>query len=216
MSGGEVKTVLVLVAMKEEALPFIEVHGLLKVQDWTSKKLPFRAFRGTVNGMDTVLVWAGLDERYNVNNVATTAATLSAFTSLQAFQPDLVISAGTAGGFSEAGAAIADVFLSTKCVYHSRRIPSSVNSREMEEYGFGHFRSPALAGMSKACGLKQGVVSTSDSLDFTPKDLQLMRQEGAVVKEMEAAAIAWVCRTLDVPFISLNAITDLIDGDNNS
>ena len=30
------------------------------------------------------------------------------------------------------------------------------------------------------------------SLDASPRDLAIMRQEGAVVKEMEAAAIAWV------------------------
>ena len=37
------------------------------------------------------------------------------------------------------------------------------------------------------------VVSTGDSLDHTATDLEIMRSEGAQVKEMEAAAIAWVC-----------------------
>jgi nucleoside phosphorylase len=28
---------------------------------------------------------------------------------------------------------------------------------------------------------------------------------------MEAAAIAWVCKQLDVPFVALKAITDVVD-----
>ena len=31
------------------------------------------------------------------------------------------------------------------------------------------------------------------------------------MKEMEAAAIAWVCKQLDVPFLALKAITDVVD-----
>ena len=51
-----------------------------------------------------------------------------------------------------------------------------------EEYGFGHFRSPSLARLATMAGLKQGVVSTGDSLDASSTDLAIMRQEGAVVK----------------------------------
>ena len=42
--------------------------------------------------------------------------------------------------------------------------------------------------------------------------MQLMMAEGAVVKEMEAAAVAWVCQQLGVPFFALKAITDIVDG----
>ena len=33
------------------------------------------------------------------------------------------------------------------------------------------------------------------------------------IQEMEAAAIAWVCGLLGVPFVALKSITDLVDGD---
>ena len=39
-----------------------------------------------------------------------------------------------------------------------------------------------------------------------------MLGEGAVVKEMEAAAVAWVCQQLGVPFVALKTVTDLVDG----
>ena len=84
--------------------------------------------------------------------------------------PDLVLSVGTAGGFAQRGATIGDVFLSTKCVFHARRIPEASRTEKpnpnvvvLEEYGFGHFRSPDLVGLAHAANLKQGVVTTSDS-----------------------------------------------------
>ena len=39
-----------------------------------------------------------------------------------------------------------------------------------------------------------------------------MAGEGASVKEMEAAAVAWTCQQLGVPFVALKGITDLVDG----
>ena len=56
-------------------------------------------------------------------------------------------------------------------------------------------------------------MSTSDSLDASPRDLELLRAEGAAVKEMEAAAIAWVCQQLHVDFFALKSITDIVDRD---
>src|SRR5690606_22944711 len=60
-------------------------------------------------------------------------------------------------------------------------------------------------------GLKVGVVSTGDSLDCSPEDLARLVAHGACVKEMEAAAIAWVCELHRVPLVLLKAITDLVD-----
>jgi 5'-methylthioadenosine nucleosidase len=155
--------------------------------------------------------------------VATTAAAVSTYASIAHFKPDIVISAGTAGGFSELGASIGDVYISTKCIFHGRRIPISFGgdaikskSRHLEEYGFGHFRSPPLYRLAKCLQAKQGVVSSSDSLDCTAMDFELLRSEGAVVKEMESAAVAWVCQQLGVTFFALKAITDIVDGPRKS
>jgi adenosylhomocysteine nucleosidase/5'-methylthioadenosine nucleosidase len=42
--------------------------------------------------------------------------------------------------------------------------------------------------------------------------MELMLSEGAVVKEMEAAAVAWVCKQVNIPFAALKGVTDLVDG----
>ena len=113
---------------------------------------------------------------------------------------------------------VEDVFLSTKCVFHARRIPEASRSEKsnpnvvvLEEYGFGHFRSPNLVGLAHAAKLKQGVVATSDSLDTTEKDMELMMAEGVTVKEMEATAVAWVCHIAAIPFAAIKSITDIVD-----
>ncbi len=93
-------------------------------------------------------MWNGRDTRYNCNSVATTAAAVTAYAACVALRPQLVVSAGTCGGFSSMGGSIGDLYVSSKCVFHARRIPAQHapdgSSAGLEEYGFGHFRSAPL------------------------------------------------------------------------
>ena len=209
------RRVLIVVAMEQEVQPLIEHFRLPRLPHSFLAGSPMVAWGGMLpdRPLELHIVWCGQDARYGNNNVGTAAAAVSTYASCAAFgAPDLVLSVGTAGGFSAHGAEIGDVYLSTKCVFHSRRIPGAAGDGELEESGFGHYRSPPLLGLARTAGLKLGVVSTSDSLDATPLDLQLMAGEGASVKEMEAAAVAWTCQQLGVPFVALKGITDLVDG----
>jgi 5'-methylthioadenosine nucleosidase len=61
-------------------------------------------------------------------------------------------------------------------------------------------------------GFRQGVVSTGNSLDYTDQCMMIMNEHGAVVKEMEAAAVAEVCRDHGIPFTAVKAVTDIVDG----
>lgn len=212
---GCVRHIIVIVAMEQEVTPLVQRFDLKPAgRRCFLPGAPFVAWVGKVDNGRILMhaVWCGRDTRFgNVNNVASQAAAVATYAALAAFgSPDLLISAGTAGGFAAAGAAVGDVFLSSKCVFHSRRIPGEEGL--LEEYGFGHYRSPPLGGLAANAGLKLGVVSTSDSLDAAEMDLALMRSEGAAVKEMEAAAVAWVCQVLSVPFVAVKAITDIVDG----
>lgn len=60
--------------------------------------------------------------------------------------------------------------------------------------------------------LKTGVVSTGNSLDFSDVDKQVMDTYKGSVKDMEAAAVGWVANLLQIPFIAVKAITDIVDG----
>lgn len=60
---------------------------------------PCVAYTGTHGGLQVVLVWAGKCPTTGVDNVGTVPAALATYLGCLAYKPDLVISAGTAGGF---------------------------------------------------------------------------------------------------------------------
>jgi len=62
-------------------------------------------------------------------------------------------------------------------------------------------------------GFKQGVVSTGNSLDFTNMCMTRMLDSSAAVKDMESAAVAYVCRLWGTPMVALKAVTDIVDGE---
>ena len=68
-----------------------------------------------------------------------------------------------------------------------------------------------------------GNVSTSNSLDHTERDDEFMLENNAHVKDMEAAAIAWVIENCystsnsngneeTLPFFAIKVVTDIVDG----
>ena len=74
-------------------------------------------------------------------------------------------------------------------------------------------RSPAadLRAHAAALGCRLGIVTTGDSLDESPDDAARILESGAEVKEMEAAAVAWIAGLHGVPVGAVKAITDLVD-----
>ena len=44
----------------------------------------------------------------------------------------------------------------------------------------------------------------------------MMLENDASVKDMEAAAIAYVCELAGVPFFALKVVTDIVDGDRTT
>lgn len=162
---------------------------------------------GEVRGASVHLITNGRDARHGVDLIGTQAATLSTAQAIEHLGPDLVISAGTCGGFRSRGGAIGDVYLASgELRYHDRRVPLP----GFHESSLGAYPCADLIGLARELGLKTGVVTTGDALDAT--DSCHKRMEGASVKEMEAAAVGWVCSLAGVPVTCLKAVTDLVDG----
>ncbi|KXZ47923.1 hypothetical protein GPECTOR_32g536 [Gonium pectorale] len=196
--------------MEAEAQPLIQALGLK--EDAPPKIVgpaPCVTFSGEHDGLKVHVVWNGKDRDTGVDNVGTVPASLSTYLAVMAFKPDVVISAGTAGGFKAQGAAIGDVFLGTAVINHDRRIPLP----NFDKYGIGYSLCLATPGLQEALSLKQGVVSSGNSLDYTDKCMEIMAQHSVAVKEMEAAAIAWACNLYHVPLMCVKAVTDIVDGD---
>ena len=58
-----------------------------------------------------------------------------------------------------------------------------------------------------------GMVSSGNSLDYTEQDMTFMTSNKVAVKEMEAAAVAWVAAMFKAPMFCLKSITDIVDGE---
>ena len=63
--------------------------------------------------------------------------------------------------------------------------------------------------------MQSGLVSSGNSLDYTIQDMAFMQEQKVAVKEMEAAAIAWVAALFKIPMFSLKSVTDIVDGKAN-
>lgn len=61
---------------------------------------PCVTWSGPVSGLQVHIAWNGRCATHGVDQVGTTAAALTTYLAVQAFKPDVVISAGTAGGFN--------------------------------------------------------------------------------------------------------------------
>lgn len=189
-------------AMSGEAEPYLARRAFTELD--TDPVFGFRFYRRDAE----VVAVAGAHPRFGVDNIGSVAAAMLSRSLFERYAPERVISAGTAGGFEGKGGAIGDVYLGKEVVvFHDRRIPMP----GYEAMGNGHFPVECDRELATRHGLKLGVVSTGDSLDCTATDLQRMMVHDAAVKEMEAAAIAWVCEFYGKPLVLLKAITDLVD-----
>ncbi len=214
---GVVKNIVILMAMHDEALPIVKALGLQENQQVMPNALPFRCFQSTSNlgssSLSITLIISGQDSRYQVDNIGCEAATLMAYQAISLFRPDLLISAGTAGGFASLGADIGTIYISDDYfVFHDRVVPLP----GFEEAGIGRFPAANLKQMASKLGFKTGVISTGSSLEKNLKDQLVLKRHQVVAKEMEAAAIAWVAMLHQVPVAAVKSITNLVDQDNQS
>jgi 5'-methylthioadenosine nucleosidase len=125
------------------------------------------------------------------------------------FAPDLLLNAGTAGGFKYQGGAIGDVYLCSGVAYHDRHIPIP----GFVEYGFYKRPTHATPNLLASAGFKSGVISTGNSLETMPKDMEFLKSNDACVKDMEAAGLAEMASHYKTPFVAIKAVTDIVDGD---
>src|SRR4051812_34750738 len=117
-----VRSILFVIAMQAEADPIRDAFGLSGSGMPLEPPLPPVFYATTFSGLKLHIVVNGQDPMYNLDSFGTDAATLSTYLGIKAFSPDLVISAGVAGGF-KSRAEIGDVYLSQDSVrYFDRRV----------------------------------------------------------------------------------------------
>ncbi|XAR59074.1 Methylthioadenosine nucleosidase [Bertholletia excelsa] len=205
-----ISNIVIIIAMQTEALPLVNRFELQEDLDSTFPKgVPWVRYFGTYKDLNINLMWPGKDKALGVDSVGTISASLVTYASIQALQPDLIINAGTAGGFKAKGAGIGDIFLASDVAFHDRRIPIPV----FDMYGVGLRKACSTPKLLKTLNLKVGKLSTGDSLDMSPRDEESINANDATIKDMEGAAIAYVADLLKVPAVFVKAVTDIVDGE---
>ncbi|KAL1801781.1 hypothetical protein ACET3Z_030428 [Daucus carota] len=209
-SKRPISTIAIIMAMQTEALPLIDkFHLSLALDSLFPNGVPWVRYHGTYNDLYINIVLPGKDVVLGVDNVGTVCASLITYASIQALQPDLIINAGTAGGFKAKGACIGDVFLVSEVAFHDRRIPIPL----FDLYGVSQRQAFSTPNMSKDIKLKAGKLSTGDSMDMCPMDESSIIANDATLKDMEGAAVAYVADLLKIPAIFMKAVTDIVDGE---
>lgn len=204
---------LVPIVMEQEAKPFVEHLGLSQVEGFFPSHTPFLAFEGKSGDCQVTVITFGKDQVYGtgVDNAGTVPSSLATFLALSNNKEtkfDLVINAGTSGGFQRKGMDIGSVVLTTGVANHDRRIPIP----GFDAYGIGKITTLDPSKMAEALGYQTGVCTTGNSLDKVEKDDELMLSNDASVKDMEAGAIAWVCQMCSTPYLGVKVVTDIVDG----
>lgn len=201
-----------IIAMQAEAQPFIEHYGVKEVPGFFSP-LPCRLYRTDIAGASGNPVRLNIvcnGQQHGSDLVGCEAASVATLAAIEKLHPDIVINSGTCGAFRAHGADIARVYIGTACMFHDRRVPGD------DQWGtqaLGNYPVWEGAGaLAQALGLDTGKVTTGSSLDMQPCDLQIIRENGGRLKDMEGAAVAFVCSLTGVPVMFVKSVTDLCDG----
>lgn len=192
--------------MQAEAQPFIDLFGVEEVKDFFAP-LPCKLYRKELQNAVLNIVLNG--QQHGSDLVGCEAAAVATLSAIQKINPDIVINSGTCGGFKSDGAGIADVFIGDAVMFHDRRVPGD------DKWGtqaLGNY--PVWEGskaLAEKLGLKTGKVTTGSSLDMQPCDLEIIKENGGNLKDMEGAAVAFVCSLCNVPILFVKSVTDLCD-----
>lgn len=200
------KTICYIVAMKAEVQPFIEEYGMQERAGFFAP-LPCMLYEATVDNTRLCVVLNG--QQHGSDLVGCEAASVATTVAIQRLQPDLIINSGTCGGFRSEGASIAKVYVGNGAMFHDRRVPGddAWSTQSIGNYSVWE-GSTELANDLR---LDMGKVTTGSSLDMQPCDEEIIHKHGGQLKDMEGAAIGFVCSLYNIPILYIKSITDLCD-----
>lgn len=202
-----INNIVLIVAMSLEAKPILAALNMKSVGNLFDSRLPLVAYQPS-DYKNITLVSPGICPINKIDRIGTQAAALAAWESIRLLNPDLIINAGTAGGFKRHQANIGDIYVSTESFkYHHRHIPI----KGFENFQVGNFQCVEAPQLAQAIGAKRGIISTGDAVVASSLDNECMQSNNAHCKEMEAAAIAEVAQLCQVPMLAIKVITDFVD-----
>lgn len=167
-------------------------------------------YEGTINNHNVVLSLSGIGK---VNSAINTTILINNF------KPDLVINSGIAGGSKELRTF--DLILADKLTYSDfdcqifgyefGQVP------QMPKYFYSDKNYRLLLEkylISQNIEFETATILTADSFRMSAKEIQNVISS-SFATEMEGTSIAQTCYKLNIPFVSMRIISDVLDSENH-
>jgi nucleoside phosphorylase len=211
MDVCEARRILVVMAMAGEARPLLEAlagrWGTPAAATELEPPLPMRCWRfPRPGGGEVVVAINGEDPLFGVDSVGTQPAVLATHAGVRRFRPGLVLTVGTAGALPGA-AGVGEVCYAKGFRFHDRRIHGV--GEGFERYGVYPLPAAPLPDPAGFAPARRVLVSSGNALNPVPDDFRIMRAEGATLKEMEGAAVAWAAGLHGVPCGGVKSVTNV-------
>ena len=182
----------VVIAMDSEAEILLDEMEIENIQSVFGKTVHM----GKAFGHDVLVVVCGVGK---VNAAAGACAAI-------AKGADVILNFGVAGGLDPARTEVAEIYLIDKVVQYDFDLTQlnggKVGTLDGETENFLPLFCPRL-------DLPRRTLGTGDRFNDSPKDHALLLELGCDIREMEAGAIAEVCKYAGMPFVSVKAISDV-------
>lgn len=206
------KTFCLLFALKQEADLLLQSGGWSTPRSFHSiLPIMLSTYTDPKRSLKCILVFT--DNKNNQSFFGTHFASLVSLTCIELFQPDCLINCGIAGGVSQLGASISDVYLAYPFfyspVYQHHPPPLTLIQKKFSA-------SSLIPSISRTLQLSYSSFCSTDTLHVSSQELSFLQGHNILVRDMESIAIASVCSLYSLPFFSLKVISDLIDTPTSS
>jgi 5'-methylthioadenosine nucleosidase len=204
------KKICYIIAMRTEARPLTDHFGLQHSPDFFAP-LPCQLYHGTVGGSELYVVQNGV--QHDRDLIGCEAAAVTTMAAIERLKPDIIISSGTCGGWQRYGAEVGRVYLGDGVMFHDRRVPGD---NLWATQGLGNYPVwDGTAALAQQLGMMTGKVTTGSSFDMKEEEEAVIDENGGRLKEMEGAAVGFVCSLFHVPSLFVKAVTNLRDKDDD-
>ena len=194
-----------IIAMRAEAQPLINEYELTLQQDFFSP-LPCLLYQRKIT-TDVTLSVVVNGVQHDRDLIGCEAAAITTMAAIERLHPDIVISSGTCGGWQRYGMEVGKVYLGSGVMFHDRRVPGD---NAWATQGLGNYPVyDRVEELAAALNLGLGKVTTGSSFDMTAEEEEIIDANGGRLKEMEGAAVAFVCQLFSTPILLVKAVTNL-------
>ena len=194
-------------AMPEEIAPILEKLSEYKTTQYADNEY----YEASYNGVDIVVAYSKIGKVFS---------TLTAATMIEHFNCDRLLFSGVAGGINPS-LKIGDLIVANKLSQHDLDITAFGHPMGFVPGGSVFVDADKdLIALSKEVAkelgktVQEGIIATGDQFVHDEKVKEnILKHFNADALEMEGGSVAVVCKSLNIPFFILRAISDTADTD---